>query len=67
MISYGASPPHDINMKGHDRLRHPQCQKYNLPLCLSSNPIFSFPNPNCCSSLIPAAFEGDLAGLPTLD
>jgi hypothetical protein len=65
----GARPPLPINIKGHGRLKdYPQSNLLNLSFIVFtfsfSLPYFS--NPMCCSSTTSAAWEGVLAGLPSL-
>ena len=67
-ISYGISPPHPINIKGHDRFRASNRSKntiihyFSLSLLLCLN--LDFPTIFCCSSFVSAMSEGVLGGLP---
>ena len=66
-ISCRISPPHPINIKGHDRLENPIDQiNTTIIFLLSFCPSF-FPSTICCSSFVSTSIEGVLGGLPTLE
>ena len=66
-VLLGQDLPHPLYIEGPRPIEGIYQPNRHLLLYVYLQTLISFPNPNCCSSLVPAAFEGVLVGLPMLE